>query len=237
MMVMLIQFHNLQAIDEKRFINLDAKLQKLFGHQAPEGRIYFPQIPELMNRFLEPVEPIVLNYVVRVDKSSSTLPPQYYDLDLSLDHPIRVRMNSVINATAPNPPPMSSAPAAQIAQYDDQIAAMVAQIKLNCEKIRFLRGFAEQPTAVMKRWVDQQQRSLDQILANEEVDEDSGEESEEEIVEELDDDEFARTIAGLQTSLSHRRGRKKWSGPEIDEAVGLFLAQPLEAGGVAGRVS
>jgi hypothetical protein len=191
-----------------------------------------------MNRFLEPVEPIVLNYVVRVDKSSSNLPPQYYDLDLSLDHPIRPRMNSIINATAPNPPPMSGAPAAQIAQYDDQIAALVAQIKLNCEKIRFMRGFAEQPTAVMKRWVDQQQRSLDLILANEEIDEDSDVESEEEIVEELDDDEFARTIAGLQTSLSHRRGRKKWSGPEIDEAVGLFLAQPLEAGGFgAGRVA
>jgi SWI/SNF-related matrix-associated actin-dependent regulator of chromatin subfamily D len=229
----------LQAVDEKRYINLDAKLLKLFGPMAPEGRIYFPNIPEMMNRFLEPVEPIVLNYVVRVDKASSSLPPQYYDLDLSLDHPIRTRMNYIKESTAPNVNLPPAAPAAQIAlqisQYDDQIASMIAQLKLNCEKVRFLRGFAEQPTLVMKRWIDQQQRSLDQILATEEVEEDSASESEEEIVEELDEDEFARTIAGLQTSLSRRRGKKRWSGPEVDEAVGLFLAQPLEAGGIAGQ--
>jgi len=231
---LLIQFHNLQAIDEKRYINLDAKLLKLFGPMAQDGRIYFPNIPEMMNRFLEPAEPIILNYVVRVDKSSASLPPQYYDIDLSLDHPIRQRMQNVVHSQAPTPNPPPSI--AQIAQIDDQIAATVAQLKLNCEKVRFLRGFAEQPTVVMKRWVDQQQRSLDQIIATEDVEEESGSESEEEVVEELDDDEFARTIAGLQTSLSRQRRRKKWSGPEVDEAVGLFLAQPIESGGVAGQV-
>jgi SWI/SNF-related matrix-associated actin-dependent regulator of chromatin subfamily D len=232
---MLIQFHNLQALDEKRYINLDAKLLKLFGPMAQDGRIYFPNIPEMMNRFLEPAEPIVLNYVVKVDKSSSTLPPQYYDIDLSLDHPIRNRMNNIVNANAPNIASQPTSAAAQVVQYDDQISTIIAQLKLNCEKARFLRGFSEQPTAVMKRWVDQQQRSLDQIVANEEVDEDSEGESEEEVLEELDDDEFAKTIAGLQTSLSRQRGKKKWSGPEVDEAVGLFLAQPLESGGVSGQ--
>src|SRR5437762_2436080 len=128
---------------------------------AQDGRIYFPNIPDMMNRFLEPAEPIVLNYVVRVDKASSTLPPQYYDVDLSLDHPIRPRMTNIVNLVG-NPLPN---PAAQIVQYDDQIAAIIAQLKLNCEKVRFLRGFSEQPTVVMKRWIDQQQRSLDLILA------------------------------------------------------------------------
>lgn len=232
---MLIQFHNLQSVDEKRYINLDAKLVKLFGPLAQDGRIYFPHIPELMNRFIEPAEPIVLNYVVKVDKASANLPQQYYDIDLLLDHPIRSRMSAILNVTAPNPNPPPGSAAAQIAQYDESIASMVAQLKLNCEKVRFLKGFAENPSAVMKRWVDQQQRSLDQIVANEPLYEDSEEESEEEIVEEIDEDEFAKSIAGLQTSLSRRRGRKKWDGPEIDEAVGLFLAQPLEAGGYPGR--
>src|SRR5271169_6768478 len=93
----LTQFHNLQAPDEKRYINLDAKLAKLFGPVAPDGRIYFPQIPDLMNRFLEPAEPIVLNYVVRVDKQSSNNPPQSYDVDLTLDHPIRNRMSTILS--------------------------------------------------------------------------------------------------------------------------------------------
>jgi len=229
-----IKFHNLQAIDEKRWINLDPKLLKLFGPMASDGRIYFPAIPEMMNRFLEPAEPIVLNYVVRVDKSSSSLPAQFYEIDLSLDHPIRNRMTNILNSTAPNANPMPTSPAAQIAQYDDQIAALVAQLKLNCEKVRFLKGFSEQPTVVMKRWIDQQQRSLDQILANEE-EEESDSSDEEEMLEEVDEDEFVKTIAGLQSSLSRRRGRKKWAGPEVDEAVGLFLAQPLESGGVAGH--
>ena len=191
----------------------------------------------MMNRFLEPAEPIVLNYVVRVDKSSSTLPPQYYDIDLSLDHPIRNRMTNIVNSaiiSATMSQPTSAA--AQIVQYDDQIAATIAQLKLNCEKVRFLRGFSEQPTVVMKRWIDQQQRSLDLILATEEFDNNSTSESEEEILEEIDEDEFAKRIAGLQSSLSRQRGRKKWSGPEIGEAVGLFLAQPLESGGVTGQV-
>ena len=201
---------------------------------ASDGRIYFPGIPEIMNRFLEPAEPIVLNYVVRVDKLSSTLPPQYYELDLSLDHPIRNRMNNILNATAPNVNALPTSPVAQIAQFDDQIATLVAQLKLNCEKVRFLKGFSEQPTVVMKRWIDQQQRSLDQILANEE-EEESDSSDEEELLEEVDEDEFVKTIAGLQSSLSRRQGRKKWAGPEFEEAVGLFLAQPLEAGGVTGQ--
>lgn len=234
-LLFLIQFHNLQAIDEKRYINLDEKLLKLFGPMAQDGRIYFPNIPEMMNRFLEPAEPIVLNYVVRVDKASSTLPPQYYDIDLLLDHPIRTRMSNIVNSTAPAIASQPTSAAATILQYDDQIAATIAQLKLDCEKVRFLRGFSEQPAVVMKRWVDQQQRSLDLILANEEANEDSGSESEEEVLEEVDDDEFAKTIAGLQTSLSRQRGRKKWTGPEVNEAVGLFLAQPLESGGVAGQ--
>lgn len=231
----LIQFHNLQTVDEKRFINLDAKLQKLFGPMAQDGRIYFPSIPEMMNRFLDSAEPVVLHYVVKVDKVSASLPPQYYDIDLLLDHPIRNRMHNLVNTTAPNvnPPPPA---VMQIANLDEPIARTIAQLKLNCEKVRFLRGFSEQPTIVMKRWVEQQQRSLEHILANEELEEESGEESEEEVLEEVDEDEFAKTIAGLQTTLSRQRRRKKWSGPEVDEAVGLFLAQPLDSGGVAGHI-
>jgi hypothetical protein len=190
-----------------------------------------------MNRFLEPAEPIVLNYVVRVDKVSANSPPQYYDIDLFLDHPIRGRMSAILNVTAPNPAPPPGSAAAQIVQFDESIATMIAQLKLNCEKVRFLKGFAENPAAVMKRWVDQQQQSLDQIIANETLYEENESETEEEMVEELDEDDFARSIAGLQTNLSRKRGRKKWSGPEVDEAVGLFLAQPLEAGGYPGRAA
>jgi len=190
-----------------------------------------------MNRFLEPAEPISLNYVVRVDKASANSPPQYYDIDLLLDHPIRNRMSSILNVTAPSITAPPGSAAAQIAQFDESIASMIAQLKLNCEKVRFLKGFAENPAAVMKRWIDQQQRTLDQIVANEPVYEETESEEEEEVVEELDEDEFARSIAGLQTNLSRRRGRNKWSGPEVDEAVGLFLAQPLEAGGYPGRAA
>jgi SWI/SNF-related matrix-associated actin-dependent regulator of chromatin subfamily D len=225
----------LQAVDEKRWINLDAKLAKLFGPMVQDGKMYFPNIPEMMNRFIEPAEPIVLNYVVRVDKTSANSPPQYYDLDLSLDHPIRQRMHNLVMSNAPNPSPQTP-PLVQIAQLDDQLSVTIAQLKLNCEKARFLRGFSEQPTLVMKRWIEQQQRSLDSILANEQVDEERDSESEEEVLEELDDDEFVRTIAGLQTSLSRQRRQRKWSGAEINEAVGLFLAQPLESGGVVGQV-
>ena len=202
---------------------------------AQDGRIYFPNIPEMMNRFLEPAEPIIINYVVRVDKASSTLPSQYYDIDITLDHPIRNRMSSVINSNTVNMTLPGTSIAAQILQLDDQIATTISSLKLNCEKVRFLRGFSEQPAAVMKRWVEQQKRSLDTILASEDFDEESPSESEEEVLEEVDEDEFARTIAGLQSSLARQRQRKRWSGPEMDEAVGLFLAQPLESGGVAGH--
>jgi hypothetical protein len=86
----------------------------------------------------------------------------------------------------------------------------------------FFGGFSEQPTVVMKRWIEQQQGSLDLILANEEIDEESASETEEEVLEEIDDDEFAKTIAGLQTSLSPQRGQKTWTGPEVDEAVRYY---------------
>jgi hypothetical protein len=203
---------------------------------AQDGRIYFPNIPEMMNRFLEPAEPIIINYVVHVDKAASTLPPQYYDIDITLDHPIRNRMSTIVNSNVASMNlPGNPTTVAQILQLDDQIATTIASLKLNCEKVRFLRGFSDQPTAMMKRWVEQQKRNLDTIVASEEVDEEVASESEEEVLEEVDEDEFARTIAGLQTSLARQQKRKKWSGPEVDEAVGLFLAQPLESGGVAGH--
>ena|SRR5271156_2580367 len=185
-----------------------------------------------MNRFLEPAEPIVLNYVVRVDKDSANQPPQYFDIDLLLDHPIRSRMSHILSTTAPTASPTQNPIASQILSLDDQISSTIATLKLNAEKVQFLKGFSENPTAVMKRWIEQQQRSLDQIVANEELDDEDELESEEEVLEEVDEDEFVKTIAGLQTTLSRQRSRKKWSGPEVDEAVGLFLAQPLESGGV-----
>src|SRR5204863_7609460 len=137
-------------------------------------------VPKMMNRLLEPAEPVVLYHVIRVDRSSSTLPHQYYDIDLSLDHPIRNRMTNVVNSNTPSVASQPTSAAAQVVQYDDQIANIIALLKLNCEKIRFLRGFSEQPTAVLKRCIDQQQKSLDQILATEVIDEESGDESEEE---------------------------------------------------------
>jgi len=75
-----IQFNNLQAPEDKRIINCDENLSKLFG--VP--RFNFRDLIELLAKHLSPKKPIELNYEIKVDKSS-TLGETVIDVEVPLD--------------------------------------------------------------------------------------------------------------------------------------------------------
>lgn len=75
-----IQFNNLQAPEDKRIINCDENLSKLFG--VP--RFNFRDLIELLSRHLSPNKPIELEYEIRVDKSS-TLGDTVVDVEVPFD--------------------------------------------------------------------------------------------------------------------------------------------------------
>ncbi|CCH46907.1 hypothetical protein BN7_6512 [Wickerhamomyces ciferrii] len=62
-----IQFNNLQAPEDKRIINCDENLSKLFN--VP--RFNFRDLIELLSKHLSPKPPIEINYEIKVDKSST----------------------------------------------------------------------------------------------------------------------------------------------------------------------
>jgi chromatin remodeling complex protein RSC6 len=76
-----IQLNNLQAVDDKRIINCDESLSKLF--RVP--RFNFKEIIALLSRHLSPSKPIVLDYEIRVDKAT-TLGDLVIDVEVPVEN-------------------------------------------------------------------------------------------------------------------------------------------------------
>ena len=64
-----VKLNKLQDQDDKRTINCDDALSKIFG----SSKIQFPQVPDLLNLHLLPPDPVVLDYVIRYVLSCSLL--------------------------------------------------------------------------------------------------------------------------------------------------------------------
>lgn len=75
-----IQFNNLQAPEDKRIINCDENLSKLFG--VP--RFNFRDLIDLLSKHLSANKPIELEYEIRVDKAS-TLGDTVIDVEVPVD--------------------------------------------------------------------------------------------------------------------------------------------------------
>lgn len=76
-----IQLNNLQAADDKRIINCDESLSKLFG--VP--RFNFKEVIQMLGRHLSPNKPIVLDYEIKVDRAS-TLGDLVIDVEVPVEN-------------------------------------------------------------------------------------------------------------------------------------------------------
>ncbi|KAI5789735.1 hypothetical protein DFH27DRAFT_571863 [Peziza echinospora] len=148
-----VRKNRLQDPDERRTINCDAPLRAIFN----TDRLYFPQIPDLTVPHLQPLEPIVLQYRIRVD-SAATTSPFVYDIAVPIDDPIRAKMSAILQS------PQYSLQTREILGIDDQIATIVQAINHSKAKRDFWMNMALDPKGFVDRWVASQKRDLEVIL-------------------------------------------------------------------------
>ncbi|KAI4114172.1 MAG: hypothetical protein LQ345_005005 [Seirophora villosa] len=146
---------NLQQDDEKRAVQCDDRLRKIFNRDV----IYIPQLDSLLTQHhLFPLPPISLSYTIRCEPSfhtSATEPPipTIYDLTLLVKTPSYV-------------PPLSYDRLRPLAEYDAQLAHVVQAIQHSKSKHAFMTEFEKDPVGFLKRWMGSQRRDLEVIVGD-----------------------------------------------------------------------
>ncbi|KAL9931962.1 hypothetical protein V8E36_009277 [Tilletia maclaganii] len=140
---------------DRRKVRCDAKLAALFKVDS----ISFHHVPEVVNRFLSPVHPVVLEYYVRTDKAEHKSPVAY-DVEIEMeDQNVRARQHEVLRKFD-----HSTDLSKQILDLDDEIAQAALSLQSHSATAAFLSSFAKDPQVHMRTWLSSQARDLDAII-------------------------------------------------------------------------
>ncbi|KAL7747081.1 SWI/SNF and RSC complex subunit Ssr3 [Sorochytrium milnesiophthora] len=145
--------NKLQDTEDKRTIHCDVKLRRVFG----TDRVLFPQVPDLIARWLQPPDPVVINYKVQVDQDASAS----YDVDVEVDD---ASMTQRLQACIGNADLHK-----EIAELDDKITATITALNNHKLKRDFLRLFVDDPVAFINQFVASQSRDLEIMLGDRRV--------------------------------------------------------------------
>ncbi|PWW74746.1 hypothetical protein C7212DRAFT_298809 [Tuber magnatum] len=147
-----VRINGLQDPDERRTINCDENLKKIFA----QDRLYFPQIPELTLAHILPLEPISIAYTIRCDVPQH-FSPAVHDVTVSVDDPIRAKMSALLTS------PSNLQGLREISTTDEQIALLIQSINHSKAKRDFWHAMSIDPAGFVKRWVSSQKRDLDTL--------------------------------------------------------------------------
>ncbi len=164
-------------------------------------------MPELIAPHLKALPPIEIPYTIRVGKeyhqpqppqdpsSSSTdeansatqsaaaskkMQETIYDIQVSIDDPLRAQMVNFIRGISSQPPPnLTSTNASssnsqatnnpamtlrRLATLDEHISLYTQALIQSRNKLDFLEGFSREPVTFLRRWLSSQRRDLELIL-------------------------------------------------------------------------
>jgi len=150
-----IKLHGLQDKADRRIVRPDEKLRKIFGgHEA----LKVEHIPNLVNRYLSPTDPIVLHYTL-----DPTAPPaerpQAWDVELKVeDTALKNRMTQMLAS--------SKETAGAFAKLDEDIALLAQSLQNAHVKKTFLQQFADDPAAFVQTWLESQSKDLESVLGS-----------------------------------------------------------------------
>ncbi|EIW74788.1 SWI/SNF complex 60 kDa subunit [Coniophora puteana RWD-64-598 SS2] len=149
-----IKIHGLQDKTDRRRIRADEALKPIFGG---EGTTFY-HLPELVNRYLMPPDPVVLYYTL-----DPTVPPperpSAWDIELKAeDSNLKNRMAVSIQASKESTQDLS--------KLDDEIAVLVQSLQNSHTKRVFLQSFAKDPAQFIQTWLESQSRDLESVLAS-----------------------------------------------------------------------
>ncbi|KAG8936115.1 SWI/SNF complex component snf12 [Tulasnella sp. 419] len=153
-----IKSNGLQDKVDRRLIRFDAALANIL--QVPEIR--FQHVPELVNRFLHPLEPIVLHHMIVVEQPTIHTSPasQAFDIDVDMDD---LFLKSKISQSLLS---FNNESQSLLLQLDDEIAHAVQSVRNSKLKRDFLQAFADNPKEFIDSWIASQSRDLEVILGD-----------------------------------------------------------------------
>lgn len=149
-----VQAEKLQDSEEKRLIHADAALANIFSGQE---RLFFPDLPKLVDRLLLPLDPIVMRYNVKTDQAR-TVSPICWDVEVVLDSPIRESYYSALGKLNNHD--------AEIETLDRKIADLVLQVEQSLSKKDFLESYAMSPGEFIKQWLDSQNYDMEVMMGD-----------------------------------------------------------------------
>ncbi|KIJ41033.1 hypothetical protein M422DRAFT_209501 [Sphaerobolus stellatus SS14] len=150
-----IKVNGLQDKVDRKIIRPDAKLRPIIGLE----QITFQQLPEIINRCLKPMDPVIIPYVITVDPSTPA-GMQAFDVEIPVDDIILKSKMSVIHS-------QSTEIVKQVATIDEELAIAAQSIRNSKLKLDFLKSLSSDPASFVQTWLSSQSRDLDIILGNE----------------------------------------------------------------------
>lgn len=151
-----IKANGLQDKVDRKIIRPDAKLRPIVGVE----QLTFHQLPELLNRCIKPMDPVIMHYTITVDPSSPT-GMQVFDIQIPLDDfALKAKMSAIHSHSGGDL-------AKQVAAVDDEITIAAQSIRNSKARLDFLTSLASDPASFIQTWLASQSRDLDVVLGNE----------------------------------------------------------------------
>ncbi|KAJ7585081.1 SWI/SNF complex 60 kDa subunit [Mycena floridula] len=149
-----IKIQGLQDKVDRRLIRIDDRLRRLFGVDT----VPFQKLPELVNRYLQPPEPIVLYY----NLNPTEIPPERpmaWDVEIKTeDTALKSRMHVLMTANKDTTQTLT--------KLDEEIALMAQSLHNSHLKRTFLQSFSKDPSQFITSWLESQSRDLESILGS-----------------------------------------------------------------------
>lgn len=149
-----IKIHGLQDKTDRRRIRADDYLRPIFGGEG----IMFHQLPELVNRYLMPPDPVVIHYSI----NPAQVPPERpsaWDIELKMeDTSLKNRIMVTVQSSKDS--------MADLTKLDDEIALLSQSLHNSHTKRQFLQSFARDPANFIQTWLASQSRDLESVLGS-----------------------------------------------------------------------
>eukprot|EP01080_Neovahlkampfia_damariscottae_P009684 gene9684-1890_t len=138
-----IKYHKLQDFQDKKMINCDSKLIKLFGGS---DRINFYDIISKIKEYLIPVEAIEIDYNIMLNDKNEI----FLDISIEMEDPVQSEITSFI----------SDEPTKDIQELNTNILQGIQKIGEHKKKREMLLEFSEKPVEFMDKLIFSQTRDL-----------------------------------------------------------------------------
>ncbi|KAK7469181.1 SWI/SNF and RSC complex subunit Ssr3 [Stygiomarasmius scandens] len=149
-----IKVQGLQDKVDRRMIRADDRLRMIFGGD----HMSFQKLPEIVNRYLTPPEPVVLHYEIDPSQPPPDR-PQAYDVEVKTeDSALKGRMTVMLNTNKET--------ATTLQKMDEEIALLAQSLHNSHLKRTFLQSFAKDPSQFIQVWLESQSRDLENILGS-----------------------------------------------------------------------